>query len=195
MQESFSPEQASHAEIWEGTLNAVITAHTAFMDDHSNEEKLSVFQAAFDNALAQAATTDEMGQLIRHVPIDHIHDYHSSSKEKVREKWGQLSNKEISTAKDIVALKHAYDNAPFDEHREIALEKLVEAVTEKDALRIHGDAGAGTSLAIAIEKKFPGIFAGKKGHEESRLNDTDGSYDEKDEVDIMDTIKKAVGIE
>jgi hypothetical protein len=112
------------------------------------------------------------------VPTDRVDDFHSSALEKMRIKWNELSDKEISEAKELKALKHSYDNAPFNEHRTIALEKLVSAITEKEAHHFHDKAETGSELARALEKKFPELFAKKESPKEEDINpEADEMYD------------------
>jgi hypothetical protein len=179
MQEKISSKIIEEETPWKKALNGVIFAHKNFSTDHENEEKLEKFKAEWNNALEQATTMEEIEELNHHVPIDHIGDIHSEAHEKLLAKWGELDEKEESSAgTDLTKLKHAYDHAPFDsEHQKITLDALVSAITtEKDARRIHQEAGAGSSLAMALENKFHKLFERKKENQisnegEEGLND------------------------
>lgn len=208
MKEIYSSERTPDVKDWNNILNAVIAAHKNFSDNHDDPEKLESFKAAWNTALEKAATTDEMEELAHHVPIDKIRDFHSSALEKMRAKWDVLSDKELADAHDLTALKHAYDNAPFDEHRAIALEKLVLAITEKDAHRFHDKYKGGSELALALENKFPELFsrvAKEQKNDVSKIDaeDDGGLYDneeikEKEEKKtswLIRQIRKTLGLE
>ena len=208
MKEKISLERTPDVENWNNLLNAVIVAHKGFSDDHYNAEKLEIYKTAWNKALDAAATTDEMNELIHHVPIENVHEFspvaakkiqehHESAQEKIRAKWDMLTDKELTEAKDPKALLHAYENAPFDEHREVALKKLVEVIESKDARYYHDKSEAGSNLALALEEKFPEIFKHvKKPVEESK--EEGGLYDmeeqEEKKKSLIQKIREALGL-
>lgn len=208
MKEKISPERTPDVENWNSLLNAVILAHKGFSDDHDNAEKLEVYKTAWNKALDAAATTDEMNELVHHVPIENVHEFsplatkkiqehHESALEKIRAKWDMLIDKELTEAKNPKALLHAYENAPFDEHREAALKKLVEVITEKEARAFHDKSEAGSNLALALEEKFPNLFTHIKTRQEES-EEEGGIYDmeeqEEKQKSLIQKIREALGL-
>ncbi len=208
MKEKISLERTPDVENWNNLLSAVIAVHKDFSDHHDDAEKLEAYKTSWNKALDAAATTDEMNELIHHVPIEDIHEfsplatkkvqeYHESAQERIRAKWDMLTDKELAEAKDLKALMHAYDNAPFDEHRVAAMEKLVGAITEKEAKEYHAKGGLGSPLALSLEEKFPELFKHAKIPQEEN-EEEGGLYGVKEqkekEKSLIQKIREALGL-
>jgi len=178
MKETLSSERTPDVSGWKETLEALASAHQEAIQHKNNSEKMSAFNAAWNKAFDKAATTDEMGELIHHVP-------NTEDQNKIKEKWDRLSEEEearLIGTHDLQALKHAYDNAPFDEHRGVALQKLMDEINdEKTARNLHHEYAPGSDLSIALEEKFPKLFGKREKNNEEDVNEEGGLYDIEEE--------------
>lgn len=165
---------------WNDILEEVIDAHKDFSHDPNNEKKLKIYQEKWNTAKESATSTDDLSELNRHVPIDHISETHSEAKEKIRTKWYELFAKELPEMEnDPYQLIHAYRNAPLREHQLTALEAFIHSVTtEEDARHFHNKEHSGIEICLALEKKFPEMFS-----EEERVNP-------EDDVSFEDRVEK-----
>jgi len=178
MKETLSSERTPDVSGWKETLEALASAHQEVIQNKNNSEKMAAFSAAWKKAFDEAATTDEMGELIHHVP-------NTEDQNKLKEKWDRLSEEEESKlvgTHDLQALKHAYDNAPFDEHQGVALQKLVDEINdEKVARSFHNKSAPGSNLSMALEKKFPTLLGKREKMKEEDADEEGCLYDIEDE--------------
>jgi len=174
MKETLSSERTPDVSGWKETLEALASAHQEVIKNKNNSEKMEAFIAAWKKAFDEAATTDEMGELIHHVP-------NTEDQKKIQEKWDRLSEEEegrLVGTHDLQALKHAYDNAPFDEHQGVALQKLVDEINdEKVARNFHNKEAPGSNLSLALEKKFPKLIEKRENIKNEDEDEEGGLYD------------------
>jgi hypothetical protein len=184
MQEKIPLEKIEKANSWQKILDEVSLANRNFTEDYTNEEKLEKFKKTWDKAFEQSDSTEEEEELNRYCPIDNVGNIHSERKEKLLAKWGKLDEEEEDGAgTDLFKLKHAYDHAPNDEHKKIALSSFVSSIAEKDARRIHQEAGAGTDLAMALENKFGKLFERRKAKRVLDEEESDGGLEDMEDTD------------
>ena len=176
-------EKISETHQWEDTFDALVVAHKNATCDSHNEKKHQEFKDVWNRALDEATTSEEMERLNRYVPTDHVDDWRSlEAQKRIREKWDQAEeNEESGAGDDLVKLKHAYDHAPLNERRQIALEKLVSAITEKDARHFHNESNPGSDLSLALENKFPSLFAKNKDTRIEDFSPKEGGLDDMEE--------------
>jgi hypothetical protein len=204
-----SLEESFHVVMeWDKCLSNVITAHHAFKHEPHSSEKLDIYKATWNKAIDMAGSTDDLSELGRHIPFDHIDDHHSNAEGLIDSKWTKLFNEELpEVADDPYRLLHLYAGAPLSHHKERALDALVTAINkEGDALHFYDIARSGKKLAFALEKKFPDLFSEEiearkngtlpeeepeevKKEDEEEDDDDDSTDDEPDAVGrFMDTV-------
>jgi hypothetical protein len=95
MENPFSAEKTPDIKSWGETLNAAIVAQQDFMDNIGIPEKLENFKTAWNKALEEITTTDEMTEFMRRIPVDYIRQYLPSVSvmEKIQKKWDSLYKK------------------------------------------------------------------------------------------------------